>query len=62
VPTTFVWSSGDTAIGRAGVERCGEFVEAPYRFIELDDITHWIPEESPEVLANAIIAQASAAN
>ena len=62
VPTTFVWSSGDTAIGRAGAERCEEFVEAPYRFVELDGITHWIPEESPEVLANAIIAQASAAN
>jgi len=59
VPTTFVWSSGDMAIGRAGADRCGEFVEAPYRFVELDGVSHWIPEVAPEALADAIIAQAS---
>lgn len=62
VPTTFVWSSGDPAIGRAGAERCEDFVEAPYRFVELDGVSHWIPEESPGDLADAIIAQAAAAN
>lgn len=55
VPTTYVWSNGDTAIGRAGAERCHEFVDAPYRFVELDGISHWIPEEAPRVLADEIL-------
>ncbi|WP_032379606.1 alpha/beta fold hydrolase [Rhodococcoides fascians] len=57
VPTTYVWSNGDTAIGRAGAERCGEFVDAPYRFVELDGISHWIPEEAPGELTAEILAR-----
>ncbi|GGG01687.1 epoxide hydrolase [Rhodococcoides trifolii] len=54
VPTTFVWSTGDTAIGRAGVERCHEWVDAEYRFVELDG-SHWVPEDSPREVAAAIV-------
>lgn len=57
VPTTYLWSNGDTAIGRAGAERCGEFVDAPYRFVELDGVSHWIPEEAAEVLTAEILAR-----
>jgi pimeloyl-ACP methyl ester carboxylesterase len=57
VPTTYVWSDEDQAIGRAGAERCGEFVDADYRFVELPGISHWIPEQSPEELAEAILAR-----
>ncbi len=55
VPTTYVWSDQDQAIGRAGAERCGAFVDADYRFVELTGISHWIPEEAPDQLANAIM-------
>ena len=55
VPTTFVWSDGDWAIGRASAEGCGEHVTGPFRFVELDGISHWIPEEAPEDLAAAIL-------
>jgi len=54
VPTTFVWSNGDVAVARAAAERCGEHVAADYRFVELDGISHWIPEQAPEVLTAAI--------
>ena len=57
VPTTYVWSDQDAAIGRAAAERCGEFVDADYRFVELTGISHWIPEQHPEVLAEAILAR-----
>ncbi|MGW5073735.1 alpha/beta fold hydrolase [Rhodococcus sp. NPDC004095] len=57
VPTTFVWSNGDEALGRAGAERCGEFVTGPYRFVELDGIGHWVPELAPDALAEAIISR-----
>jgi pimeloyl-ACP methyl ester carboxylesterase len=55
VPTTYVWSNQDSAIGRAGAEQCGEFVDADYTFVELDGISHWIPEEAPERLADEIL-------
>lgn len=57
VPTTFVWGALDQAIGRAGAEACGDFVDADYRFVELADAGHWIPEQSPDALAEAIIAR-----
>jgi pimeloyl-ACP methyl ester carboxylesterase len=48
-------------LGRAGAERCGEFVDAPYEFVVLDDATHWIPEQRPGALADAILARTAAA-
>ena len=57
VPTTFVWSDDDMAIGRLPAEQCGDFVDADYRFVELPGISHWIPEQAPDALAAAIIAR-----
>ncbi|SNS78961.1 alpha/beta hydrolase fold [Rhodococcoides kyotonense] len=57
VPTTFVWSNQDSAIGRAAAERCHEFVDAPYSFVELDGVSHWIPEEASARLADEILAR-----
>lgn len=50
VPTTYVWSSGDTAISRSAAERCVDF-----RHVELDDVSHWVPEEAPEALSRAVL-------
>ena len=58
VPTTFVWSDEDPALGRGGAERTGRFVDADYRFVEMPGVSHWIPEERPARLAEAIIARA----
>ncbi|WP_029432683.1 alpha/beta fold hydrolase [Blastococcus sp. URHD0036] len=55
VPTTFVWSDADVAIGRIAAEGCGEYVSGDYRFVELPGVSHWIPEEAPEALARAIL-------
>src|SRR4051794_17199093 len=35
VPTTYVWSDGDVAIGRTAAEGCEGFVTGDYRFVEL---------------------------
>ena len=57
VPTTYVWSDGDVAIGRTAAEACADFVTGPYRFVELPGVTHWIPEQAPGQLATEILAQ-----
>ena len=57
VPTTYVWSDGDMAIGRTAAEACSRFVTGDFRSVELPGVTHWIPEQAPERLATAILAR-----
>lgn len=58
VPTTFLWSDRDPALGRGGAVRTARYVDADYRFVELTGASHWIPEERPAELAREIIARA----
>ena len=44
VPTLFVWSTDDVALGRVGAEATAGFVTGPYRFEILEGVSHWIPE------------------
>ena len=55
VPTTYVWSDGDVAIGRTAAGACANHVTGDYRYVELPGVTHWIPEQAPEQLARAIL-------
>lgn len=50
VPVVFVWSTADLAISRAAAERCVTYAAGPYRFVELDGVSHWIPDEAPDEL------------
>ncbi len=54
MPTMYVWSDADFALGREGAERTEAFVEGPYRFEVLEGVSHWIPEEASESL-NALL-------
>jgi len=51
VPTTYVWGAGDPALGRWAAEHTGLCVEADYRFVPMEDVGHWIPDERPAELA-----------
>ncbi|WP_019202150.1 alpha/beta fold hydrolase [Tsukamurella sp. 1534] len=54
-PTTHIWSDQDIALVRAGADLAGEYVDAPYRLIVLEGVSHWIPDERPAELAEAIV-------
>jgi pimeloyl-ACP methyl ester carboxylesterase len=56
VPTLHVWSTGDTFLGRAGIEATSRFVDAPYRLEILDGVSHWIPELAADRVAELITA------
>lgn len=60
VPTTYVWSTKDLAVGQAAAQKCGEFVDAAYRFVILEGVSHWIPEHAPDQLTAAILDQLTA--
>ncbi len=55
VPTTYVWSDGDLALGRTQAEATAGHVAADYRFVELSGVSHWVPEEAPEALLEAVL-------
>jgi pimeloyl-ACP methyl ester carboxylesterase len=60
VPTLYVWSTGDGALGRHAAEASADFVTGPYRFVVLDGINHWIPEAAPAELARQLMAHLAA--
>jgi len=61
MPTMFVWSTEDTALGREGAELTEKYVEGPYRFEVIEGVSHWIPEEAADQL-NALLREHFAAN
>ncbi|GAA3765222.1 alpha/beta fold hydrolase [Micromonospora maritima] len=61
VPTTYVWSDRDVAIGRTAAQACAAHVTGDYRFLVLDGVSHWIPDEAPGPLAEAILARCTGA-
>ena len=55
-PSLLVWSDGDDFITRAAAEGNAAFVRAPYRFEVLEGVSHWIPDEAPDRLADLVLA------
>ncbi|MCE1180657.1 MAG: alpha/beta hydrolase [Micrococcales bacterium] len=58
VPTTYVWGSRDSALGRTAAERSAHHVSGDYRFVEVD-ANHWLPEREPQTVAREIIDRVS---
>ena len=61
VPTTFIWGPLDIAIGRTAAEGCAAHVAAEYQFLELPGVGHWVAEQAPDALAEAVVAQIDSA-
>ena len=55
VPTTYVWSTDDIAIGRRAAELTSRWVTGPFDFKVLEGVSHWIPEQVPDELAAYIL-------
>jgi pimeloyl-ACP methyl ester carboxylesterase len=60
VPTLFLWGRHDPWIGRRAAEGCTEFVNGPFRFVELDD-GHWLPERQADAVVSAVLGHLSRA-
>jgi len=60
VPTTLVWSDRDVAITRHGVDATAAWVDADYELVVLEGVSHWIPTQAPEALAEAVLRRVGA--
>jgi len=55
LPTMYIWSSDDTALGRQGAELTAQFVSNDYRYEVFEGVNHWVTEAAPEKLNAALI-------
>jgi len=46
-PTLYVWGDEDSSVGRMAAEGTADFVEGPYRFVELPGIGHFVTDQDP---------------
>lgn len=57
VPTTYLYGDKDRFLSKAGARACSEFIDAPYEFVVLPGVDHWMPQRAPEAIADAITAR-----
>jgi pimeloyl-ACP methyl ester carboxylesterase len=57
VPTTFVWGTDDIAIGETAAHGCASYCTGPYEFRSLAGRGHWLPDEDPDAVVDAILAR-----
>lgn len=56
VPTLYVWSTEDGALGRGAAEATADHVDGPYRFEVLEGVPHWVPELAAERLCGLLVS------
>lgn len=56
VPTMYVWSDRDTALLPKAAHDTARYVNGEYRFEILSGVSHWIPDEQPDTLADLLLA------
>jgi pimeloyl-ACP methyl ester carboxylesterase len=61
VPTRYLWSTGDAALGRTAAEATADHVTGRYELRVLDGVSHWIPHEAPAAVAHAVAEQVATA-
>jgi pimeloyl-ACP methyl ester carboxylesterase len=59
-PALYVWSDGDTALTRDAAELAPAHVAGPFRYVELRGVSHWIPDEAPDALAELLLDHVAA--
>jgi pimeloyl-ACP methyl ester carboxylesterase len=62
MPTMYVWSTEDPALGREPAEATGAHVAGPYRFEVLEGVGHWVPEAAPDRMNALLIDHLTAAS
>jgi pimeloyl-ACP methyl ester carboxylesterase len=55
VPTTYVWSDKDGIVTLTAALRTADWVDADYQLVAMKGVGHWIPEEAPAALAEAVL-------
>ncbi|WP_018680698.1 alpha/beta fold hydrolase [Actinokineospora enzanensis] len=55
VPTMYVWGTEDVTVGSTAAFGCAKWVNGPYRFELVEDVSHWVPEEAPDLMTGLLL-------
>jgi pimeloyl-ACP methyl ester carboxylesterase len=55
VPTLYVWSTQDLALGETAATQTAGYVTGPYRFEKLEGKSHWLLEEAPDKVSALLL-------
>ena len=61
VPTLGLWSSGDRFLTERQMQRSGEHCTNGYRYERVEDATHWMQLDQPEVVTRLLLEHLAAA-
>lgn len=57
VATTFLWGTEDIAVGETAARGCREWCAGEYEFRELAGRGHWLPDQDPDAVVDAVLAR-----
>lgn len=55
VRTLYIWGTEDPALGREAAEATGDHVTAPYRFVPLEGVGHWVTEDAADTVRDLLL-------
>jgi pimeloyl-ACP methyl ester carboxylesterase len=55
MPTLYVWGTRDATVGRLAAAATKDFVHARYRFVELEDVGHFVTDQVPDAFPPLLI-------
>jgi len=55
VPTLYIWSTDDLALGKTAALGTARYVKGPYRFEIFEEISHWLLAEAPERISALLL-------
>ena len=62
VPTLYIWSDNDMALGEKAALATASYVTGSYRFERLPGLSHWLLEEAPDRVASLLLQHLSSQN
>ena len=54
-PTMGIWSSADFALGEEQMTESARFVDGPWRYERIEDVSHWIPVHAPDRVSELLL-------
>ena len=55
LPTLYLWGRNDATVGARAAELTAEYVTGPYAFVPVDDGTHFVVDQFPQVVTDLVL-------
>ena len=60
LPTLYIWGRNDATVGQRAAELTAEYVTGPYRFVPVDEGTHFVVDQFAPLVTDLVLAHIGA--